>query len=188
MNILFVDGWNVHVMEKRFGCKMNYRQLFDVVGSSESNPTLAWYYAGVVTSEPSQPQQQLLKQVEDIGYHVVRREVRKVTGKYHRGGVDVQLAIDAVDRCQRLVDSQKSHESICNCKFVLVSGDGMFAPLIERIGKMGITTVVASAEDAGAIRDDDHFTNVELKEKSDVFVNILENGTLQPKNRAWIAA
>jgi uncharacterized LabA/DUF88 family protein len=187
MNILFVDGWNVHVMEKRFGCKMNYQRLFGLIQPSELHPTLGWYYAGVVTSEPSQPQQQLLRQLGNMGYEVVQREVRKVTGKYHRGGVDVQLAIDAVDRCQRLVDSL-SHDAISDCKFVLVSGNGMFAPLIERIGKMGITTVVASAEDVDAIRDDDHFTNVELKEKSDVFVNILENGILQSKNRAWIAA
>ena len=119
---LFVDVQNIYYTVKdSYGCHFNYRELWRQL-SREADITLAHAYAIDRNNSQQQGFQQILR---DIGFDIkLKPYIQRADGSA-KGDWDVGIAIDMMDAAARQdVD-----------KLVLLSGDGDFDRLLERLNR-----------------------------------------------------
>jgi uncharacterized LabA/DUF88 family protein len=116
---IFIDGDWLYAATKRINRKVDYFNLFSALIKKFGVNTEIHYYGAINSADKKQIRFYAL--LKKIGYQVFCTELIKREGVFISKGLEIQLAVDAM---QRLSSSKK---------FVLVSGDGDFTPLLKKI-------------------------------------------------------
>ncbi|MGB2287898.1 MAG: NYN domain-containing protein [Porticoccaceae bacterium] len=128
---LFADVQNIYYTVKQtYGCHFNYRELWHQL-AQEGDISCANAYA----IDRNNPQQQGFQQVlREIGFTVkLKPYIQRIDGSA-KGDWDVGIAID-------MMDAAINQTTPIDCA-VLLSGDGDFDLLLQRLSVAGIDTLV----------------------------------------------
>lgn len=127
---IFIDGEWLYAATRRINRKVDYVNFFSKLIKKFGIDTKIYFY-GVINSTDKK-QTRFYALLKKIGYQVFCIELIKREGAYISKGLEIQLAVDAMQR----LSSFK--------KFVLVSGDGDFTPLLKKIIYNRIEVLVIS--------------------------------------------
>ncbi|HAF66297.1 MAG: NYN domain-containing protein [Bacillota bacterium] len=180
---IFVDGWNFkYATYDAFGINVDFIKLLNFL-SEGSILIRAYYYTGEWTVEtidqyvklsstddPETLREELENQrrrsqsfyrfLNRNGYMVVLKPLKVFAGGTIKADLDLELAIDMfslVDRCD---------------KFILVSGDGDFVPLIRAVAKRGVRIQVVSTQHPDAYANCNFKAADELVDAADEFIEL----------------
>ena len=134
---IFIDGWNIaRATRDHLGKEIDFRKLLDFF-SRDAFLLRAFYYIGeAVEEEDKRRQIGFLTWLRRNGYKVITKPIRFVINERgeqeQKADLDVDIAIDMFDLSDK-VD-----------RVVLLSGDGDFTKLIDRIGMKGVRTQVVA--------------------------------------------
>ena len=128
---LFVDVQNIYYTVKQaYGCHFNYRELWQQL-SQEGKIVQAQAYAIDRNNAQQQSFQQILR---EIGFNVkLKPYIQRVDGSA-KGDWDVGIAIDMMDAA---LDQAQPID-----RAVLLSGDGDFDLLLQRLRASGVDSTV----------------------------------------------
>ena len=128
---LFVDVQNIYYTVKQaYGCHFNYRELWQQL-SQEGKIVQAQAYAIDRNNTQQQGFQQILR---EIGFNVkLKPYIQRVDGSA-KGDWDVGIAIDMMDAA--LAQAEPIDRA------VLLSGDGDFDLLLQRLRASGVDSTV----------------------------------------------
>ncbi|MFA6551917.1 MAG: NYN domain-containing protein [Candidatus Paceibacterota bacterium] len=127
---IFIDGDWLYMVTRRINRKVDYVKFFSILIKSFGTNTKVYFYGAINSSDKKQTSFYAL--LKKIGYRVFCTELIKREGVFISKGLEIQLSVDAM---QRLPSFKK---------FVLVSGDGDFAPLLKKIIDNRIDILVIS--------------------------------------------
>src|SRR5205809_694746 len=120
---VFIDAANIYFSQKTLGWRVDFKRLLEYF-EKESCLVKIYFYSAI--NPDNIKERKFHDFLEIIGYTVRHKEIKfikdenqGVQGGFHKGNIDVELTIDAID----LRDQYDS--------FVLLSGDGDFEPLIK---------------------------------------------------------
>lgn len=116
----------------------------------------AYYYTAIENEEELQSNR-FLYWLKRNGYSLVTKPIKVYNDGERKGNLDVDIAIDMLELVGK-VD-----------RMVLFSGDGDFAPLLERVGQKGVKTQVVAYWGRG-----EGPTARELMNACDVFTDLAE--------------
>ncbi len=116
---IFIDGDWLYASTRRINRKVDYVKLFSTLIKHFGTNTKIYFYGAINSADKKQTRFYAL--LKKIGYRVSCTELIKREGVFISKGLEVQLSVDAM---QRLPSFKK---------FVLVSGDGDFAPLLKKV-------------------------------------------------------
>lgn len=116
---IFIDGDWLYATTRRINRKVDYANFFSVLIKKFGTNTKIYFYGAINSADKKQTRFYAL--LKKIGYQVSCTELIKRKDFFISKGLEVQLSVDAM---QRLPSYRK---------FVLVSGDGDFAPLLKKI-------------------------------------------------------
>jgi len=116
---IFIDGDWLYAATRRINRKVDYANFFSILIKKFGTNTKIYFYGAINSTDKKQTRFYAL--LRKIGYQVFCTELIKREDTFISKGLEVQLAVDAMQR----LSSFK--------KFVLVSGDGDFFPLLEKI-------------------------------------------------------
>jgi len=116
---IFIDGDWLYIATIRINRKVDYAKFFSTLIKKFGTNTKIYFYGAINTADKKQTKFYVL--LKKIGYHVSCAELIKRKDAFISKGLEVQLSVDAMER----LPSFK--------KFVLVSGDSDFAPLLKKI-------------------------------------------------------
>ena len=135
---VFIDASNVYHSYKTLGWKIDYVKLKSYLERDTDLGRIYFYTA----YDPEYPKQRkFLDFLEMTGYFVRKKEVKFIKdrqserGGFHKGNLDVELTIDAVDQKDQFQS------------FVLFSGDSDFAALLRYMRERSKNCVVVSSKD-----------------------------------------
>lgn len=181
----FVDGWNFkYATYDSFGIHVDFVKLLEIL-SKDSILIRAYYYTGEWTTDSieqyvkltNSPDPQAVREELDAqrrrsqsfhrflnrnGYMVVRKPLKVFAGGSIKADLDLELAIDMlslVDRCD---------------KYVLVSGDGDFVPLIKAVAQRGVRIQVLSTQHPDAYARCNFKAADELVDAVDEFIELYD--------------
>jgi len=181
----FVDGWNFkYATYDSFGIHVDFVKLLEIL-SKDSILIRAYYYTGEWTTDSieqyvkltNSPDPQAVREELDAqirrsqsfhrflnrnGYMVVRKPLKVFAGGSIKADLDLELAIDMlslVDRCD---------------KYVLVSGDGDFVPLIKAVAQRGVRIQVLSTQHPDAYARCNFKAADELVDAADEFIELYD--------------
>lgn len=181
----FVDGWNFkYATYDSFGIHVDFVKLLEIL-SKDSILIRAYYYTGEWTADSieqyvkltNSPDPQAVREELDAqrrrsqsfhrflnrnGYMVVRKPLKVFAGGSIKADLDLELAIDMlslVDRCD---------------KYVLVSGDGDFVPLIKAVAQRGVRIQVLSTQHPDAYARCNFKAADELVDAADEFIELYD--------------
>jgi uncharacterized LabA/DUF88 family protein len=127
---IFFDGDWLYSDTKQIKRKIDYSIFFSSLIKKFGVNTEINYYGAINSADKKQVRFYAL--LKKIGYKIYCTELIKREGVFISKGLEVKLAVDAM---QRLASFKK---------FVLISGDGDFSPLLEKITYNHIEVVVVS--------------------------------------------
>lgn len=117
---VFVDASNIYFSQRELGWQVDFAKLYDYL-KKESDLRKVFFYTAY--DPEHEKQKKFLDFLEIIGYTVRTKKVKFIHGRdgknFHKGNLDVDLAIDAVD-------GRDTFDS-----FLLFSGDSDFESLIK---------------------------------------------------------
>jgi len=125
---VFIDAANIYFAQKTLGWRVDFQQLINYFRQETNLTRIAYYTARNPDNEKEGKFHDFL---EIIGYVVQSKKIKFIKdinrkqGGLHKGNVDVELTIDAVD----LINQYDS--------YVLISGDGDFAALLVYLKSRG---------------------------------------------------
>lgn len=120
---IFIDEANLRLSALHLGLELlDYADLLTFL-KGQSSSFQAFFYTGVDSS--NQHRQKLLWRLQRLGYQIVSKEIIKRADGTRKANLDVELALD-------LVELANTYDTA-----ILASGDGDFAPAIERIQRLG---------------------------------------------------
>lgn len=181
----FVDGWNFkYATYDSFGIHVDFIKLLETL-KKDSILIRAYYYTGEWTTDsieqyvkltsPQDPQavredldaqrrrsQSFHRFLNRNGYMVVRKPLKVFAGGAIKADLDLELAIDMlslVDRCD---------------KYVLVSGDGDFVPLLKAVAQRGVRIQVLSTQHPDAYARCNFKAADELVDAADEFIELYD--------------
>ena len=126
--VIFIDGGWLYAATRRINQKIDFAKFFNALIKKFGAETKVYYYG---TIDPTNKQQErFYRSLQKIGYIIHCIKVRKVGDKVISSGLDISLAIDAM----RILPSLTN--------FVLISGDGDFAALLQQARQIGVNTYV----------------------------------------------
>jgi uncharacterized LabA/DUF88 family protein len=127
---IFIDGANIYHSALNLGLTPpDYADLLKLLkGQSSSSKT--FFYTGIDSTKPQQ--KRLLLKLQNLGYKIISKEIIKRADGSCKANLDVELALDLVE----LADTYDTA--------ILVSGDGDFAPAIERVQRLSKRVEVVS--------------------------------------------
>ena len=130
---VFIDAANIYHSLKNSPWKVDFGRLHHYLKIEVRLVHLGYYTA---FDPHNNGQKNFLSYIEKEGYQVVKKEIKKI-GKEDtlvriKGSLDVELALDAFELATRF-DT-----------LLLFSGDSDFVPLVEKLRKRGISTIVVS--------------------------------------------
>ncbi len=135
---VFIDAANIYHSQKTLGWRVDFIRLKSFF---EKNTDLGqiYYYTAY---DPEYPQQlNFLDFLEINGYIIRKKKIkfikdsRQKEGGFHKGNLDVELAIDAVD-------TKNKFQS-----FILISGDSDFEALLKYMRAYRKNCLVLSTQD-----------------------------------------
>jgi len=135
---VFIDASNIYHSFKKLGWKIDFLQL---KGYFEKNTDLGKIYFYTAYDPEHLKQRKFLDFLEIIGYIVRTKKVKFIKdlsleeGGFHKGNLDVELTIDAVD-------NRDEFQS-----FVLFSGDSDFEALLKYMRAHRKNCIVISTRD-----------------------------------------
>lgn len=120
---VFIDASNIYFSQKTLGWQIDFKKLLNYFKTNSNLVRIAFYSA----INPENARERKFHDFLDIiGYVVRHKEIKFIKddadgekGGHHKGNIDVDLTIDAVD-LRDLYDS-----------FILLSGDGDFESLLK---------------------------------------------------------
>lgn len=181
----FVDGWNFkYATYDSFDIHVDFIKLLETL-KKDSILIRAYYYTGEWTTDsieqyvkltsPQDPQavredldaqrrrsQSFHRFLNRNGYMVVRKPLKVFAGGAIKADLDLELAIDMlslVDRCD---------------KYVLVSGDGDFVPLLKAVAQRGVRIQVLSTQHPDAYARCNFKAADELVDAADEFIELYD--------------
>jgi uncharacterized LabA/DUF88 family protein len=116
---IFIDGDWLYTTTRRINRKVDYTNFFSKLIRKFGTNTKIYFYGAINLADKKQTRFYAL--LKKIGYQVFCTELIKREDVFISKGLEVQLSVDAM---QRLHSYRK---------FVLVSGDGDFTPLLKKI-------------------------------------------------------
>ncbi|RKZ02215.1 MAG: hypothetical protein DRQ10_00430 [Candidatus Hydrothermota bacterium] len=128
---VFVDVQNLYYAAKDMGGKPDYRKLKDFILSGRRPVGL---YAYVVINPSTPDQERFLHFLENEGFTVKSRFVKKFFDGNMKGNWDLGIAVDMIEQAEKMDI------------VALVSGDGDFAPVVRMLQRMGKKVEVYSFE------------------------------------------
>lgn len=133
---VFIDGDWLYTTAQRIGKKVDYSNLIRTLRDKFGKKTRVYFYGAI---NPKDKRQNIFyKTLKRNGYLIRLERLIKTEAGFISKGVEIALATDAM----QLLSSFE--------KFVLVSGDGDFVPLLEKIKKAGVEiSVIALPFTAG---------------------------------------
>ncbi len=184
---IFIDGWNFkYATYDAFGLRVDFGKLLDYL-SREASLLRAYYYTGewddgginayINMTAPDNPeevrrqliadrdgQRNFLRYLDRNGYRVRRKATRifrTADGQVERkADLDLELAIDMLSLTER-----------CD-RYVLASGDGDFAPLVDAVGARGVRVAVLSTQNYEAHQRASYRASDLLLDAADEFIPI----------------
>jgi len=117
--VVFIDGDWLYAATRRINRKVDYANFFSILMKNFGTNTKIYFYGAINSADKKQIRFYAL--LKKIGYQVSCTELIKREGVFISKGLEVQLSVDAM---QKLPSFKK---------FVLVSGNGDFAPLLKKI-------------------------------------------------------
>ena len=127
---IFVDGDWLYAATRRINRKINYANFFALLINNFGTNTKIYFYGTINSADKKQVGFYAL--LKKIGYTVYCKELIKKGDSFISKGLDVQLSVDAM---QKLPSFKK---------FVLISGDDDFTPLLKKIINNNIGVLVIS--------------------------------------------
>lgn len=120
---IFIDGANLYHSATQLELEPpNYADFLTFI-KSQSSSFQAFFYTGIDST--NQHQKKFLSRLQRLGYQIVTKEIIKRADGSCKANLDVELALDLVE----LADTYDTA--------IVASGDGDFAPAIERIQRLG---------------------------------------------------
>jgi uncharacterized LabA/DUF88 family protein len=128
---IFIDGSNLYHTAKEHGIeRIDYKDLLFRLKQG-SNTVHVYFYTGVNSS--CSREQRFLTQLKSLGFRIVPKEViQQPQGA--KANLDVELALDMWDQAK-----MNAYDTA-----VLVSGDGDFIDLVQRVEQLGKRVELAS--------------------------------------------
>ena len=120
--MVFIDASNIYHSQKRLGWHIDLQKLIKLL-HVESDICAIYYYTAY--DFHNQKQKKFLDFLEIIGYLVRKKPIKFIRdtslpdGGYHKGNLDIELTLDAVD-------TMRYYQTA-----ILFSGDSDFEPLIQ---------------------------------------------------------
>jgi uncharacterized LabA/DUF88 family protein len=144
---VYIDAANIrkHLEEVGLSGEFDPRRLAELVKTDEIggmplSPVRTFFYDAIdntISEQSHRRQEQYFQQVEQLpDTHIVLGAVHGVPGHHMQKGVDVQLAVDALNAAWSGVVAAVA----------VVSGDADFVPLVEAIRAVGPHVLVISFE------------------------------------------
>jgi uncharacterized LabA/DUF88 family protein len=157
---LFIDGANLYSAARALQFDIDYKKLLDLF-RVKSNLVRAYYYTVLIEDQEYSPIRPLVDWLDYNGYTLVTKPAKDYTApsgrRRIRNSIDVELAIDMLDTCDRL-----DH-------IVLFSGDGGYRRAIEAVQRRGVrVTVISTVKSSPPMAAD------EVRRQTDGFVDLLE--------------
>ena len=145
MTHIYIDGNNFVPMIKNMGLEINWEalksELIELGQGTATDPIK--YYTGV-HAQPSSGQKQWYNHLEDLNYEIVPFPLYKQSnGKWKTIGDDMAIGVN-------LMDDVKPGDRV-----ILVTGDGDFIPLVERLitRRAKVMVVGASSNTSRRLQD-----------------------------------
>ncbi len=156
--MIFIDSSNLFHACKAFrqGFKMDYEKLRDVL-SAGRKMIRTYFYASFnpENKEIKERQTRFYNALQEKGFHVVTKPLRKRNDGLIEKGIDIALAVDMLS-----LGFHKAYDVA-----ILVSGDGDFIPAVNVIKSLGLRVEVAMFMNA---------LNPDLKRIADRFIALDE--------------
>jgi len=127
---IFIDGDWLYVATRRINRKIDYAKFFNTLIKNFGTNTKIYFYGAINSFDKKQTRFYTL--LKKIGYKVSCIELVKREGVFISKGLEVQLSVDAMQRLPLFK------------KFVLISGDSDFAPLLKKIFDNRVDILVIS--------------------------------------------
>ena len=153
---VFIDAANVFYASKTLKFRIDFKKLIRFFQTNRAACRVS-YYTGY--DPDNKKQLKFLARLEEFGYRVVRKPVKKIRSKgkiVEKANVDVELAIDALEE-------SSSYKSL-----ILISGDSDFAYLVSKLKSKGKNVIAVSARghiSKELIKLSDHYLPLEKLEK-----------------------
>ncbi len=148
---LFVDIQNMYYSAKNmYDGKVNYR---NILKAAQDKRKLIRALAYVIKAS-TKNEDNFFDALEDMGFFVKRKDLKKFHGGAKKGDWDMGIAIDAIELSEKIDVA------------VLVTGDGDFTSLVNHIKAKGVQVEVMSFKKS---------TASELIEASDVYIDLAQN-------------
>lgn len=126
---IFIDEANLYHSASRLGLELPDYAEFLTCLRGQSDSSQAFFYTGV--DRTNQHQKKFLLRLQNLGYQIISKEIIKRADGSCKANLDVELALD-------IVELSNTYDTA-----ILASGDGDFAPAIERIQRLGKRVKVA---------------------------------------------
>ena len=132
---VFVDVANIFYAQKTLGWRISYQKLYQFF-NLECNLVNCYIYTAI---DPNRNNQlRFIKMLEKTGYKIRTKPIKNIRvgkKKYEqKGNLDIELCLDVWDLRNKFQT------------MILLSGDSDFAPLIERVKKIGKRVIVISTK------------------------------------------
>jgi len=132
---IFIDAANIFYSQRTLGWRISYERLREYV-AKECDVVSLFVYTATDQSRPEQ--QKFVAMLKRTGFTVRTKPVKKIrvgNGVYQwKGDFDVELTMD-------MLDTVSMYDTV-----VLMSGDSDFAPVIDRVKKLGKQVLVMSVK------------------------------------------
>jgi uncharacterized LabA/DUF88 family protein len=155
---LFIDGPNLYATGQALGFRVDFRRLLEEFRGMGA-VVRAFYYTTVKDADDFVSIRPLLDWLDYNGYAVITRPAKEFGsvggGRKIKGGMDVELAVDAMELAPNLD------------QVILFSGDGSFCPLVAALQRRGVRVSVVSS-----IATDPPMVAPELRRQADVFFDL----------------
>lgn len=125
---VFIDGPWLWSISKRIGKPIDYNKFFYSLKKIFGTDTQITLYGGI--DNDNNQQKRFYISIRKIGYKVCLVPIFKINNRISVRGLDVNLTVDALS----LLPSLK--------KFILISGDNDFAPLLKKINNSGVEILI----------------------------------------------
>lgn len=154
--VLFIDGANLSIMTRDWLRQdIDYQRLL-IYFSRDCSLQAAYYYTAV-ENEADAPSNTFHYVLKKMGYRLVTKPLKIFPDGAKKGNLDIELALDMLEWVGRAD------------RVVLFSGDGDFAPLLERMRQKGAKTQVVSY-----VVEGNNPTASELISAADTFTNLAD--------------
>jgi uncharacterized LabA/DUF88 family protein len=157
---IFIDAQNIFMCTKvtHPNHYMNYRALADFLNKDGAVSTFTVFYCVDPTDES---QARFVMALALMGYRVVTKSIKKLPDGSIKANMDMEMALEILDQAPFLDE------------IVIVSGDGDFVSLVNRLARMGKRVIVIGP---------DRFSAPELIQACHEFISLSQiPGFLEPR-------